>query len=120
MSKLREIRKIQLEQRQAETWNALPQAERELKVQTLEENEKTVAGALKVANEVLHMLKYLLSDPEFVRAFTVRSLRGRLADLFASIIDTLAGTKGRDFKIDSCVPARADCRRADAPQPEQT
>jgi len=90
----------------------------------LEEDEKHVASSLKVANEVLSMLRYLLSDQEFVRAFTVKTLRGRLVDLFASIVDTLAGTKvyflhiifsasktavkktnvslqGREFKIDN-------------------
>ena len=101
MSKLREIRRIQLEKRNAETWDALPQNERELREQMLAEDEKHVASSLKVSNEVLAMLKYLMTDDAFVRAFSVRGIRGRLVDLFASVVDALAGAKGREFKIDN-------------------
>ncbi|KAH9255694.1 hypothetical protein BASA81_006088 [Batrachochytrium salamandrivorans] len=100
LAKLREIRKIQLEQKTPAWTSELTEEERKQKLTLLEANEKEVASCLMMANDATDMLAYLSSDRAFVKAFTVPTLRSRLVDMLSSILGSLGSKKNAEFKID--------------------
>lgn len=100
LSKLREIRKIQLEQKTA-AWTERTKEDRDQQLTLLESHEKEVTSCLMMANDATDMLAYLSSDAAFVRAFTVPSLRSRLVDMLGCILGNLGSKKNAEFKIDN-------------------
>jgi ubiquitin conjugation factor E4 B len=99
LRRLRDIRIVQTERRGPE-WAALAEDDRRHREEVNSENEQFVASSLLLADEVLSMLSYLSQDAVYVRAFLVPALVGRLATMLSSILVSLSGSKGVEFKID--------------------
>jgi len=101
LQRLREIRQTQQDQRNFAMWNSLSEDDRNQRLQVLEENERHAESQLLLSNEVLFMIKYLSVDPVFVEAFMSSALLSRLAGTLSSVLVSLAGPRGVDFKIDN-------------------
>jgi len=98
LQRLREIKKTQ-DETNGPGWSNLGEEERRQRTQGLEENERFVSSALLLAGEVIQMLRYLSLDDVFVKAFMVQSLVHRLAGMLSSILISLSGKRGVEFKI---------------------
>jgi len=101
LSKLREIRKTQIEMKNHQLWSEFTEEERNQKTVLLESNEKEVSACLMMANDATEMLAYLSTDATFVKAFTVPALRSRLVDMLCNILSSLGSKKAAEFKIDN-------------------
>lgn len=100
LQRLREIKQIQ-EERVSPQWLQMTDEERNQKLENLAEHERNSSGQLLLANEVLNMIRYLSLDPVFVEAFMEQSLALRLAGMLSSVLVSLSGPRGLDFKIDN-------------------
>ncbi|GBG33867.1 Ubiquitin conjugation factor E4 A [Hondaea fermentalgiana] len=99
LQRLREIRQTQLDRREP-AWNQMSEEDRRQREQGLEDNERFVTSALLLAGEVIGMLRYLSLDQVFARAFVGSGLGNRLAGMLSSILVSLSGSRGVNFKID--------------------
>ena len=100
LQRLREIKQIQ-DERASPQWLQLTEDERNQKLENLAEHERNSSGQLLLANEVINMIRYLSLDPVFVEAFMEQSLALRLAGMLSSVLVSLSGPRGLDFKIDN-------------------
>ena len=100
LQRLREIKQIQ-DERASPQWLQMTEDERNQKLENLAEHERNSSGQLLLANEVINMIRYLSLDPVFVAAFMKESLALRLAGMLSSVLVSLSGPRGLDFKIDN-------------------
>lgn len=99
LQRLREIRQVQLDRREP-AWNQMSDEDRRQREQGLQDNERFVSSALLLAGEVIGMMRYLSLDPVYVKAFVSSGLGSRLAGMLSSILVSLSGPRGVNFKID--------------------
>jgi ubiquitin conjugation factor E4 B len=101
MEKLPEIRQVQQQMKELETWGAMAEQTRNELLERHSDNERSVSSSLSLCNETIHMLMYLTSDEAVRKPFLAPTLCPRLANTLLSIVDKLVGAKGLEIKVDN-------------------
>jgi ubiquitin conjugation factor E4 B len=96
---LPDIKRAHEERKDAAAWSAKTEDERGAADEMLKENESQCASWMQLANETIHMLRYLTE--EIREPFLQPALIDRLASMLNSVLVKLAGSKGVDLKVDN-------------------
>jgi len=101
MEKLPEIRQVQQQMKELETWGAMAEQTRNELLERHNDNEQRVSSSMLLCNETIHMLMYLTSDEALRKPFLAPTLCPRLANTLLSIVVQLVGAKGLEIKVDN-------------------
>ncbi|KAG8462786.1 hypothetical protein KFE25_004762 [Diacronema lutheri] len=99
LRKLAKIREVELLQRDSAAWAALTDDERKDKLTELRTAEDSGGYYMQLANEIVHMLNYLSTEPLLVAALMRDELVQRLAVMLNSFLLKLVGPQSIQLKV---------------------
>ncbi|XP_041374880.1 uncharacterized protein LOC121387745 [Gigantopelta aegis] len=99
LSRLANIRKIEITKENHNVWNSLSATQRMDKENFLKNEEHVAKGFMSLANETLSFIDLLTNADEVSRCFTEQPLAQRSASVICGFLESLCGTKAKDFKV---------------------
>ncbi|XP_071101148.1 uncharacterized protein [Haliotis cracherodii] len=99
LSRLANIKKIEVAKQNEPEWNALSLQEKKDKEHFLKNEEHVGKGFMAMANQTLEFIDLLTRAEEVARCFTRQPLAKRAASVICGFLESLCGSKAKDYKV---------------------
>ncbi|XP_067687796.1 uncharacterized protein [Haliotis asinina] len=99
LSRLANIKKIEVAKQNEHEWNALSMQEKMDKEHFLKNEEHVGKGFMSMANQTLEFIDLLTRAEEVARCFTRQPLAKRSASVICGFLESLCGAKAKDYKV---------------------